>query len=455
MGFDAARFSNLDDECLSPEISGLDDGFDQVIANIPDSIVRAADDYIMDSEFSADPLSPLLKLRDEHGYIVRGDSEKFGGLELPNSFAIDRKATPNFIVMGCEEADEILKQEQIFQNSGAYGLLGQAQGMAHGEHKGTIPAEEDGNSHDELRALYDTILNHKTMGERSVNLISPICIWLIERLIAKLNRGEEACLCRDIAIPLTYKAMTTLLGIGTSKLPEFMNYGEKLFSAAIHPEEAAIGADHLYDFWLEEVKKHHFDPKKDLITYLISAEMDGERALNDEEIAIAARFILIGGIDTTWRGLSLMLHSMLSHPKQYRDVCKDPKKLARKAVEETIRYSPSGFIVPRLASQDMTIAGVDIPAGGHLTLLQGVINRDPRRWENPNSFDVHRKFKPNRTFGAGTHACAGQHLARLEMITVLELFCEHLPDIKLAVAPEEIDVRGFGIRAPLRLPVTL
>ncbi len=455
MGFDTARFSNLDPECLSPEITGLDEGFDEVIANIPDAIVRAGDDYVMAPDFSADPLTPLLALRDEQGYLLQGEGGKYGQLDLVNTFGLDQASVPHFIVMGCEEGDEILKQDQDFRNAGAYGLQGAAQGVAHGEKKGTIPAMEDDEPHDELRALYDTILNHKTMGERSVRLIRPICIWLIERLVSRLEQGKEVCLCRDVAIPLTYKAMTTLLGVGTSQLPEFLEMGEKLFSAGIDPEGGARSADRLYDFWMAEVEKHHFDPKKDLITYLINAERDGERALSDEEVAVAARFILVGGIDTTWRGLSLMLLSVLSHPDQYRDVCADPQKLARKAVEEALRYSPSGFVLPRLAGRDMEVSGIHIPAGAHLTMLQGVMNRDSRRWDNPDSFDIHRKFKPNRTFGLGTHACAGQHLARLEMVTVLQLFCEHLPDIKLAVAPEEVDVRGFGIRAPLRLPVTM
>lgn len=448
------KYSGFDETCLDPDLDGLDNDFDQVIRNIPDSIVRAADDYILPAEFSADPLTPLKNLRDEQGYLIQGMNGSFGDVQLPNSFGIDY-SKPHFCVLGVAEADQIVMDEENFHNKGAYGELGAAQGMAHGERKGTIPTIENGQVHDELRFIYDTVLNHKTMGQRSENLISPICNWLIERLIAKLEKGEETCLCRDLALPLTYKAMTTMLGIGTERMPEFIDLGDKVFSAAIHPEEGQKAADKLYDFWLAEVKAHEFNPRKDLLSYLLKVEREGQPALTDEEIAITARFVLTGGIDTTWRGLSLVLLSLLSHPDQYQAVCEDPKKLIRPAVEEGIRYSPSGFVLPRLAASDMLVGDTEIPAGAHLTIMQGVANRDPRRWENPDEFNIFRRFRTNRTFSGGKHACVGQHLARLEMHTVLSLFCEQLPNLRLAVPPEEVDVRGVQIRAPLRVPVRL
>ena len=450
----AEMYTGFDQDCLDPDLEGLNNQFDQVIRNIPDSIVRAGDDYVMPPEFSRDPLTPLQALRDEKGYVVRGDNGNFGGVQLPNTFGLDY-SIPHYCVMGVAEMDEILMNDDVFRNKGAYGLQGEATGVAHGESKGTIPTVEDDELHDELRYIYNTVLNHKTMGQRSENLISPICNWLIERMKAKLENGEEVCLCRDISLPLTFKAMTTMLGIGTDRMPEFIDYGDKVLNAALDPKEGLIAADKLYDFWLDEVKAHKLNPRNDLLMYLLKVEREGQRALSDEEIAITARFILGGGIDTTWRGLVLALYTLLSHVDQYKAVCETPKKLIRPAVEEALRFAPSGFVVPRLVSQDMVVGDTEIPKGSHITMLQGVANRDPRRWEKPDEFDIFRKFKTHRTFSGGTHACAGQHLARLEIHTVLSLFCEQLPNLRLAVAPDEVEVRGFGIRAPLRVPVVL
>ena len=439
---------------INPEIEGLDGSFDRVIREIPQSLIRAADDWALDPALSADPYTPLKDVRDRCGYVVRGQNSVFGGVPLSNNFGIDLAGTPHFIVLGIEEQDAIVKDTGRFRNEDAYGALGTAQGVAHGETVGSIPTVNDGEPHDFLRDFYDTFLNVNTMAVRSRRLIGPICEWLIERMVARLKRGDAACLVRDLALPLTYKAMSTMLGVPQDQLPTFVALGEKLFSAGVNLEEGAKAGDELFDFFFSEVEKRKRQPGKDALTYFVTAKKDDERVLNDAEAAITARFILPAGIETTWRGLALMLLQILAHRDQYDDVCQNPN-LARRAVEEGLRYAPSGFVTPRLASEDMVVGDCEIPRGGHLTILQGITNRDPRRWENPDVFDIHRKFKSNRTFNTGVHSCAGQHLARLEMMTCLQLFAEHLPNLHLAIDPERVEIRGFQVRTPLHIPVRL
>lgn len=442
-----------DPDLIDPDVEDLDDSFDAIIRKIPQSLIAAGDDIFLDPALSLDPLTPLREIRDRCGYIVQGENGVFGGLQLPNNFGIDL-STPHFAILGIEEQDTISKDDDTFVNKNAYGVLGDIQGMAYGETVGTIPTVEDGQVHDELRTLYDTFLNQRAMAKRSERLIKPIGEWLIDRMVAMLKRGEDVCLCRDLAIPLTYKATSAMLGVPQERLNEFVVLGDKLFSAGLRPEEGQKAGDELFSFFLSEVEKRKTDPKKDIVTYLATAKRDGRRVLSDEEAAITSRFILPAGIETTWRGLALLLLTLMSHRDQYEDVCQDPS-LVRRAVEEGLRFAPSGFVTPRLATEDMELGGVPIPKGGHITVYQGITNRDPRRWENPDVFDIHRKFKSHRTFNSGVHSCPGQHLARLEMAACLELFVERLPNLQLAVDPAEIEVRGLQVRSPLRVPVRL
>ena len=443
-----------DPSLIDPNIEGLDHTFDKIIQNIPQELIRAPDDFALDPALSENPLAILKDIRDRCGYVVQGENCAYGGIPLANSFGIDVSEVPHFIVLGVEEQDAIIGDLQHFQNEHAYGVLGAAQGFAHGEQKGTIPTINDGEPHDVLRDFYDTFLNQNTMALRSQRLIKPICEWLIERMVTRLKRGDDVCFIRDMALPLTYKAMSTMLGVPQEQLPTFVALGEKLFSAGINPEEGAKAGDDLYDYFYSEAEKRRKDPKKDAITYFVTAKKGNDRVLTDEEAAITARFVLPAGIETTWRGLALMMLEVLAHRDQYDDVCQDPK-LARKAVEEGLRYAPSGFVVPRIASEDMVVAGCEIPKGGHITIFQGVTNRDPRRWENPDTFDIHRKFKSNRTFNLGIHSCAGQHLARLEMLTCLQMFVEQVPNLHLAIERERIEIRGLQVRTPLHIPVCL
>ena len=187
---------------INPDVEGLDGSFDRVIQEIPQSLIRAADDWALDPVLSADPYPLLKDIRDRCGYVVRGENGVFGGVPLSNTWGIDLAATPHFIVLGIEEQDAIVKDTERFRNEDAYGALGTAQEVAHGETVGTIPTINDGEPHDFLRDFYDTFLSVNTMAIRSRRLIGPICEWLIERMVTRLRRGEAVCLVRDMALPL-------------------------------------------------------------------------------------------------------------------------------------------------------------------------------------------------------------------------------------------------------------
>ena len=442
-----------DVELTNPEVTGLDESFDKIIREIPESLIQSADDHTLVPEVSKDPLRFLQDIRDHCGYIVQGKNGRYGGVCLGNTFGVDF-LKPHFAVLGIEEQDAIVNDTESFINTDAYGVQSKAMHSAHGEYKGSIPTMTDGEEHDELRALYDTFLNQNTMAVRSQRLIRPICEWLIERMVSRLGQGEQVCLVRDLALPLTYKTMSTMLGVSPEHLAKFVSLGERLFSPGVDFESAMKAGDELFDFFYAQAQSRLEKPQRDTLTYLVSVTKNGERALTDSEAAIAARFILPGGIETTWRGLALIMASLLSHPEQYTDVCQD-KRMIRRAVEEGFRYSPSGFVNPRLCVRDVEVAGVKIPGGAHITSFQGLTNRDPRRWEDPNTFNIHRKYLSHRTFNVGGHVCAGQHLARIKVLTCLELFVDLLPNLRLAVETDQIEYRGIAMRTPLHVPVRL
>lgn len=118
--------------------------------------------------------------------------------------------------------------------------------------------------------------------------------------------------------------MSTMLGVPQDQLPKFLALGEKVLSAGINVEVGTKAADELYDFFYAEVDKRKRDPTNDAVTYFVTAQKDNERFMTVEEAAASARFVLPAGIETTWRGLALMLLSILSHRDQCDDVCQKP-----------------------------------------------------------------------------------------------------------------------------------
>lgn len=435
---------NSDDDVIKARLEHLDESFDGLIAALPEGLVNAPDDPFMESWFSLDPYTKLLEVRDRLGYIVAGVNGDYGGAPVPNSFAHDL-SKPHFIVMGVAEIDAISMNPKAFINEGAYG--------AHSSTIGQIPTLTDGKEHSDLRNAYNQALNHKAMAARAATLVGPITDYLLDRMEHAFSEGRVVDIPRELALPLTYKAMSTMIGVSQERFAEFVRLGELLFSAPLHPEQGGKAAEDLLAFYRDEVEKRKVEPQQDMITWLRGAEFRGRR-FDDLEVATHARFLLPAGVETTWRQLALMFVSMMCNPDQYAAVVAEPS-LVPAAVEETLRYAPSGFIVPRLCAETTTIGGVEIPAGSTLTMLQGIANRDPRRWERPNEFDVTRPHLTNRVFNIGVHVCAGQHLARLEMETVLRGVIERFPNLRLACEPEKIEIRGFGVRTPMRVPVAL
>lgn len=432
-----------EDDIIKAELDALDDSFATLIDSIPASLISAPDDFVLDPDLSADPYGALCGVRDRAGYVVAGEGDSFAGVEITDLFGHRlAEGRPRYIVLGADEMDRIAMAPKEFVNERAYGL--------HQESLGRIPTLTDGREHTLLRGLYNQVLNHRAMASRAETLVGPITRFLVERMAARFAKGQPVDLNRDLALPLTYKAMSTMIGVPQDRFAEFVRLGEQLFTAPIQPDQGAGAAAALHEFYMEEIAIRKKQPRRDMISWLLEAEVEGEK-FTDEDVAIHARFLLPAGIETTWRQLALMFVALLTHPDQYSAVCADDS-LIPATIEEAFRYLPSGFVVPRIAAQTVEVGGVTIPEGAGLIEFQGIINRDPRRWDAPDRFDIRREAKPHRTFHLGTHTCAGQHLARLEMQTVLAEVTRAFPALTLDA---DLSIRGLTVRTPMALPVRL
>jgi cytochrome P450 len=167
----------------------------------------------------------------------------------------------------------------------------------------------------------------------------------------------------------------------------------------------------LRDYLSCVVEERRREPRDDLVTDLVTAELGGE-ALDDEEIYSFLRMLLPAGIETTYRSSGNLLYLLLTHPEQL-DAIRDDRSLIPQAIEEGRRYESPVMITPRVTARPTTISEVEIPAGTIVTSMLGSANRDPEAYENPETFDIFRDPKQHLSFGAGPHLCLGMHLARL------------------------------------------
>ena len=154
-----------------------------------------------------------------------------------------------------------------------------------------------------------------------------------------------------------------------------------------------------------------------------------------EEAERLVRSFLSAGVDTTVNGISHMMLAFASFPEEWLKLRARPE-LGKKAFEESLRWDSTVQTFFRTASRDVEVAGTAIPEGSKVLLFLAAANRDPRKWEDPDRFDIDRMASGHVGFGFGIHQCLGQMVARLEAELVLNAFVARVKSIRAAGKPE-------------------
>ncbi|MBO1269916.1 cytochrome P450 [Arthrobacter cavernae] len=171
-----------------------------------------------------------------------------------------------------------------------------------------------------------------------------------------------------------------------------------------------------------------------------------------EHAPLLTRSLLSAGVDTTVYGISGMLYAFASNPEQWETLRRNPG-LGRVAFDESLRWESPVQQIFRKTSSEVTIGGSTIPEGSRVMMCFAGGNRDPRRWENPDKFDLSRDPSGHLSFGMGVHQCVGQHAARLQAASLLEQLVPRIKSIELASPIERHHnntLRGWD-SVPLRL----
>jgi cytochrome P450 len=212
------------------------------------------------------------------------------------------------------------------------------------------------------------------------------------------------------------------------------------------------------DIFADYIEWRATHPSDDLMTQLLTAEFEDEhgekRTLTRPEVLTYTAVIAGAGNETTGRLIGWLAKVLAEHPDQRHAVVQD-RALIPNVIDETLRFEPTGHATARYVTEDVEYYGTTVPAGSPILLLLASANRDERRFENPEVYDVRRNDLQHLTFGYGHHFCLGASLARLEGRVALDELLNRFPEwdidydnIKLAPTST---VRGWE-RMPLVLP---
>ncbi|WP_220191526.1 cytochrome P450 [Ktedonospora formicarum] len=266
---------------------------------------------------------------------------------------------------------------------------------------------------------------------------------ITQDLLDQVRFSGQMDMVADIAYPLPTIVIAEMLGVPTSDRPLFKQWADGLLNRQLsdaeffRPDEAQQENpeiqrlrnlfEEMSDYFEEMLKERRSQPRNDMISDLLAAEVDGEHLSNEDTISFCIILLLAGHVTTT-NLLSQAIRCFDEHPDALEQARKQPE-LIPSAIEEILRYASPVWRLSRITQTDVTIDSVTIPAHAPVFAWLASANRDERQFPEPERFDIARTPNRHIAFGHGIHFCIGAPLSRLEVSIALPMLIKQLPDL--------------------------
>ena len=360
-----------------------------------------------------------------------------------------------WLVSRYDEVVEVLRNPRIYSSAAMRAAVMQSQvpGPDGEESDGPPPMliTTDPPKHDRLRALIN-----RGFTPRRIADLEPRIRQICDEILAGLAGQDEIEFVSDVAVPFPVRVIAEMLGVESDRIDDFKRWSQAVVAifGRLPSEEERLRADaeldQMSDYFEAKVEERRADPGDDLISVLVSKEE--EDALTLDEVIGFAILLLIAGNETTTNLLGNTLVTLQELPETLGRAQRDPAVIPA-LVEEALRYASPVQLLFRQTTQDTVLGGVQIPQGAIVLPSYAAANRDPRRFPEPDRFDIDRDTQGHVAFGLGIHFCLGAGLARLEAKVALESLIPALPMWKRVDDEIEWTTSPF-LRGPACLPLT-
>ncbi len=293
----------------------------------------------------------------------------------------------------------------------------------------------DPPDHTRLRGLVS-----KAFTPRLVEGMRPRIRELVEALLHGVSERGRMDVIEELAYPLPATVIAELLGVPPEDREQFIrwsaDFGAFLDGSSLTPQEAMqalVGVSDFMDYFRVIIAARKDAPRDDLLQALLAAR-EREDVLSEDELLANLVLLLAAGHGTTTHLIGNGLLALLRQPDQYARLALEPD-LVGTAVQELLRYDSPVQLTGRTARADLTLGGIAVQAGEHVTVILGAANRDPAVFTDPDRLDLARQENRHMAFGYGIHFCLGAPLARVEAEEVLAAVARRLPDLRLDFPP--------------------
>jgi cytochrome P450 len=311
--------------------------------------------------------------------------------------------------------------------------------------------DTDAPEHSRLRGLV-----HRAFSPRLVENMRERIQRLTDELLDALQPRGQMDLIRDYALPIPTTIIAEMLGVPIPDRHKFHRWSSTIVSVV--PSKwgilKAIPALFLFLRYIRKlVRIRRADPQDDLVSALVGVREAGDQLSEDELLAMVS-LLLIAGHETTVNLIGNGMLALMKHPDQMERLRNEPA-LIKPAVEELLRFDgPLETATERYAREDVTMAGVTIPRGEMVFAVLASANRDEQQFDHADTLDLAREPNRHLAFGQGVHFCLGAPLARLEGQIAINSLLRRIPDLRIAVPPQNLRRRpGLVLHGLKSLPV--
>ncbi|SEM45825.1 cytochrome P450 [Nonomuraea pusilla] len=288
----------------------------------------------------------------------------------------------------------------------------------------------DPPEHGKLRKLVSSAFTRKVVAD-----LEPRIARLTHELLDAARERGRLELVADLAYPLPVTVIAELLGVPGGDRVLFKQWADAMFERDTKISLSRTAAEQQADArdalkaWKEmagylaaHAAERRRQPRADLLTRLVEAEVDGERLPDDQVVNFAIVLLLAGHVTTTMLLGNTVL--CLDAFPEVQDRVRADRASVPAVIEESLRFLTPFAALSRSTTREVELGGVTVPADRLLMIWLGAANRDPRQFPDPDVFDPGRDPNPHLAFGRGIHFCLGAPLARLEGRVALNILLD-------------------------------
>lgn len=297
--------------------------------------------------------------------------------------------------------------------------------------------------HTRLRALVN-----RAFVSRNVEQLRPRIERLANQLIDGFQADGQAELLRAFAVPIPAIVIAEMIGLPADMAMQLVDWSNRMVAMYMYgvTHETELDANQasieFMDYVRAMIAERRRAPREDLLTHMLTSEVDGEK-LTEEEVISTTILLLNAGheatVHTTGNAVKSIIESGLDRPALFAT-----DRQTEATVEECLRYDAPLHMFTRYALQDVTLEnGLSFKQGDTIGLMLAAANRDPTRFADADRFDPFRTDGQNVSFGAGIHFCIGAPLARIELQVALKTLFDRLPGLRLSSPPQYKNIYHF------------